>query len=197
MELDDLKQAWASLDNRLKKNEELKESIILEMMGGKARKLVNRFVFIEMFSVVALIVVLPFIIFMLDKMGGRNWAADTAVFIAMAVCIVYPFWGVYKIHGLMKFDLSKNVCNNIYYVNSYRIQLNREKKVVYYFLVPVLVMLGVVSYAIANAKFTLWALFISMLIAVGLITYWSYKLYNKNIDSILKSLDEIKELKEE
>ena len=117
--------------------------------------------------------------------------------IFLAVCIVYPFGDIFKIHELLKFDFSKNVCNNVYYMNQYRIQLNHEKKVSYYFLGPVLVTLGVFSYAIANAKFTWWTLLICVFIAVGLITYWSYKFYNRNIDSILKSLDEIKELKEE
>jgi hypothetical protein len=41
MELNNLKEAWTALDNRLKRTEKLKESIILEMMRSKAGKLVT------------------------------------------------------------------------------------------------------------------------------------------------------------
>jgi len=197
MELDELKVAWTELDNRLKRNEELKESIILEMMKSKAGKLVNRFITGEMIAVVFLLLMIPLIIFELDKMGGKNWAMDTTLFFTLAVCFVYPFWGIFKTHGLMKFDITKNVGNNILSMNRYRIQLNREKKFLYYFVGPVFVILGLSTYAVRKVTFSLWSLLICVFIAAGLITYWSYKYYNKSIDSILKSLDEIRELKEE
>ena len=197
MELDDLKVAWTELDNRLKRNEELKESIILEMMKSKAGKLVNRFIAWEMFSFVALLLVIPLNIFIVCRYGGRNWAMDTTLFFTLAVCFVYPFWGIFKIHGLMKFDITKNVGNNILCMNGYRIQLNREKKILNYFVGPVYVLLGIFAYTVGKAILYQWSLLICVFIAVGLITYWSYKYYNKSIDSILKSLDEIRELKEE
>jgi hypothetical protein len=197
MELDELKEAWTALDNRLKRNEELKEGIILEIVKTKAGKSVNRFIFWEMFSVVVLILCIPLCIFEFNINGGRNWAVDIALLFAVAVCFVYPFWGIFKTHGLMKFDLLKDVGNNLFCMNRYRIQLNREKKVLYYFIGPVFVVLGLFSYAVANAKFQWWTLLICVFIVAGLVCYWSYKYYNKNIDSILKSLDEIRELKEE
>jgi len=197
MELDDLKAAWTELDNRLKKNEELKESIILEMMKSKAGKTMNKFIVMEIISVIVLIMCIPLCIFGFERNGGRNWVADIALLFTAAIGFVYPFWGVFKTHGLMKFDLSKDVGNNILCLNRYRIQLNREKKVLYFFLGPVLIALGLLSYAVGNAKFHWWTLMICAFIAAGLGCYWSYKWYNKNIDSILKSLDEIRELKEE
>jgi O-antigen/teichoic acid export membrane protein len=197
MELEELKAAWIALDNRLKKNEELKESIILEMMSSKAKKSVNRFIILEMFSVVFLILCIPLFIFEFNKIGGKNWAVDITLIFVMAIGFVYPFWGIFKTQGLMKFDLSKDVGNNILCMNRYRIQLNRERKVLYYFLGPVLVILGLLSYAVWKVKFQSWTLLISVFISAGLICYWSYKWYNKNIDSVLKSLDEIRELKEE
>ena len=197
MELNELKEAWTALDNRLKRNEALKESIILEMMKSKAGKLVNRFMIWEIISVVVLTLMIPLIIFQLDRFGGKNWAIGTTLLFILVGCFVYPFWGVFKIHGLMKFDISKHVSNNIYCVNRYRIQLNREKKVFYYFVGPVLVILGVSSYATAKATLPLWAFLFCMFIVGGLVCYWSYKWSNKSIDSIIRSLDEIKELKEE
>ena len=197
MELDDLKAAWAELDNRLKKNEELKESIIIEMMKNKAGKTVNRFIIMEMFSVVLLILTCPLIIFNYGNFCGKNWAWDSIMLFTLAICFVYPFWGVFKIHGLMKFDFSKNVGNNILSMNRYRIQLSQEKKLLYYFVGPVLVMLGISMHAVMKAKFSVWTFMTCVFIVGGLVCYWSYKWYNKSIDSILKSLDEIRELKEE
>ena len=197
MEFDELKAAWTELDNRLKKNEELKESIILEIMKSKARKIVNQFIVWEMISVVALILCIPLIIYLFDKMSGRNWARDTAMLFSLAICFVYPFWGVYKLHGLMKIDFLKNISNNILYVNKYRIQLGYDKKILYCFVLPVFVILGVVTYAVMKATLPLWTFLICILIVGVLVCYWSYKKYDKNIDSILKSLDEIRELKED
>jgi predicted Kef-type K+ transport protein len=197
MELDDLKAAWAELDNRLKKNEELKESIILGMMRSKAEKTVNRFIAWEMFSVIVLPLIIPYCLFRFDSIGGKNWVLDALIFFMIVIGFVYPFWGVYKLHGLMKFDISKNVGNNILSMNRYRIQLSREKKILTYFVVPILGILVISLYVTMKVKLPLWTLLICVFVSVGLICYWSYNYYNKSIDSILKSLDEIRELKEE
>ena len=65
MEMHDLKKAWIALDNRLKRNEKLEESIILEMMRSKAGKTVNRFVAYEMFTVALVLFFVPFLFFTL------------------------------------------------------------------------------------------------------------------------------------
>ena len=191
------------MDNRLKRNEALKESIILEMMKRKAGRLVNRFIISEIIAVVLLLLMIPFCFYALDRNGGKYFVGDATVFLALAVGFVYPFWGFFKIHGLMKFDFAKNVGHNIYYVNRYNIQLKREKKIFWYFLWPAITILVVLTYASIKVKLTLWALLtlwaivICALAAATLVTYWSYKYYNKGIHSILKSLDEMRELKEE
>jgi Na+/melibiose symporter-like transporter len=197
MELDELKEAWTALDNRLKRNEELKENIILEMMKSKAGKLVNRFIAMEIISVVLIPLVIPACINWLDRNLGKYLAGDICMFLAIMICTVYFMWGIFKIHGLMKFDLAKNVGNNIIYVNKYNIQLKREKKIFSCFLWPVLCLLVVLYYAEIKATMFWWSLMICALIAISFLCYWLYKIYDKNIDSILRSLDEISELKEE
>ena len=197
MELDNLKEAWAALDNRLKRNEELKESIILEMMRSKANKLVNRFITLEIISVVALLFFIPLCIFWLDRFWYISFMTGLNVLFGVIFSFFYFFWGIYKIYGLMKFDLSKNVGNNIYCVNRYNLQIKREKKFFWYFLLPAIVILSVLTYASVKASLPLWIFLICSLTGGILITFFTYKKYDKNIDSILKSLDEIKELKEE
>ena len=197
MELENLKEAWAALDNRLKRNEKMNESIILEMMKSKAGKIVNRFIAIEIISVILLIAIIPYVIFRFDSFVFRYLARDITVISVLVISFIYPFWGIYKIHGLMKFDLSKNVSNNVYHVNRYNIQLKREWKIFRYFIAPVFVILAVLTYASMKVSMSWWSLLFCTFIACALYCYWGYKYYNKSIDSILKSLDEIRELKEE
>jgi len=197
MELDNLKEAWTALDNRLKHNEKLNESIILEMIKSKAGKKVNRFIALEILSVAGLLLMVPFCIYCIDRYGGKIKVWDIFMIFLTVLCFVYPFWGAYKLHGLMKFDLTKNVGNNILCMNRYDIQLKHEKKILTYFLGPVLVIFGVLSYAAVKAALPFWALLICVFSVAGLASYWSYKIYHKSIESILKSLEEIRELKEE
>jgi len=197
MELEELKAAWAALDNRLKHNEELKESIILEMVQSKAVKKVNRFIAWEMFSVAVLLFMVPFCIFIFNIRGGKYLVLDLYILFAAAIGFVYTFWGTYKLQGLMKFDLTKNIGNNILCMNRYNIQLKRESKLLFYFITPVLMILGVLVYAKTKATLPLWTFLICGFSVAILFSYWSYKMYNKSINSILKSLEEIRELKEE
>ena len=192
-----MKEAWTALDNRLKRNEELKESIILEMMGSKAGKLVNRFIVLEIISVIVCILAIPFCVFQLDRRMGINLPHDIIMFSCIAICSAYPFWGIYIINGLMKFDLTKDVGNNIYYVNKYNIQRKREFKFVAYFIGPAFAILGIFGYASLKVTLPLWSFLFCVLIAATLFLYWANKKQNKSIDSILRSLDEIKELKED
>jgi len=195
MELENLKEAWAALDNRLKRNEELNESIILEVIRGKTGKIVNRFIMYEMFSVALLLLMVPFCIYCLNM---RKFPVWNFFMIFMAVCcFIYTFWGVYKLHGLMKFDVAKNVGNNILSINKYNFQIKHEKKVLFYFLIPVIVIFGVIIYASAKATLSLWTFLICAFICGILISYCSYKKFDKGVESVTRSLDEIRELREE
>jgi len=197
MELEHLKETWAALDNRLKRNKEISERIILEMMKSRVGKKMNWIVAWEMFSVVVLILLVPLNIYLYDLLGGKSPTWDALILFGVAICFLYPFWGVYKIQGLMKFDLAKSVSNNTLCMNRYNIRLKRERRVVTYFLLPVLVILSTIQYAIVKATLPLWIFGTCVFILAVLICYWSYKKYTRDIDSILRSLDEIDELKEE
>ena len=98
----------------------------------------------------------------------------------------------------MKVDFSKTISDNIYYTNKYNIQIKREKFAVNVIFVPLFVILAILSYAELKVNVQLWIFLICLLLLGSLITYWSYKrLYEKNINSILKSLNEIKQIEEE
>ena len=197
MEIEELKEAWIALDNRLKRDEKLKESIILEMMKSKAGKLVNRFIIYEIIAIVVALLVIPVCVYWLNSRGGKYLITDITMFFALAICFFGSIWCAIKLHDLMKFDFAKNVGNNIYYVNRYNIQIKREKKIFWYFVWPTITILVVLSYASMKVKLSLWTLLICLIAVATLVSYWSYKYYDKGINSILRSLEEIRELKEE
>jgi len=199
MNLDELKEAWTALDNKLRKNEELKEMIILEMIKKKAGRIVNRFIVWEIISVVVLLFVLPFCVYWLDRNGGKYLIGDILLCYSLAICIIYPIWGIFKIHGLMKFDFLKDIGSNIFCINRYNIQIKCENKIFWVFIWPVIMILIILHFSFMTKTLPLWMLFfmISWVVMGTLLSYWTYKKYNKDITSILRSLDEIKELKEE
>lgn len=197
MELDELKNTWAALDKRLKENNTLNEVIILKMIQVKVEKTLNRLIFWDIFSVFILIAVIPVIVYWLDKYSGRLLFGDIAVIYGGIICVVSAIWYIYKIRELIKIDVTENIRDNIYYTNKYAVLVKREKLIMA-FVGPSIALLCVAAYAEAKVSVSLWILLGCMFVLASLITAWSYKrLYQKNIDSILKSLGEIKELEEE
>lgn len=98
----------------------------------------------------------------------------------------------------MKIDVTKDVGSNIYYMNRYNIQVKREKFAMKYFFGPLFGLFIIVAYAEINVKMSLWVFLACLLILASVTSIWGYKkLYQKNIDSILDSLEELKELDED
>ncbi|MDR1119893.1 MAG: hypothetical protein LBM08_03150 [Dysgonamonadaceae bacterium] len=194
MELDELKKTWAALDSRLKENDLLKETIILEIIQGKANKSVNRLLNWDVFNVVGSIVFIPVIWNFLERF--ENKLALFALIYAIVLLAISVIWYSYKIYGLMKFDFAKSVSNNIYYVNRYNLQVKWEKiiSIIALFIITVI---AVFYYAEAKVSVFLWIVLSCMIIFCGLFLYWYYRrVYDKNIGSVLKSLEELKALKE-
>jgi len=192
MELEELKEAWAALDNRLKKNEKLNESIILEMMQSKTRKLLNKVIALETIATVVAVLVMLLCIFHIFR--NHSLVEIIFPFFFVALCLFHFFWGNIKINGLKKINLSNNVGANFYYMNRYSIQLKRERKIyLYYVLIPLIIVI-IVSFTFAPHTH-MFGIFIFPLL------YWTHLLgtsnYHKNIGLIIKSLEEIRELKEE
>ena len=198
MEPNELKEAWTALENRLKKTEELNESIILEMIRTKANKSISRLTNWEIFGAVIVLLCIPFIIFMLYFFRGRFPMWDIYMLFSGIICLALLIWQLYKVYGLMKVNLSESIRDNTYCINQYNIQMKREKVIISYVVGPVFAILGVLMCASMKATLPLWIFLACMIILATLANFWQYKrFYGKNINSILKSLDELKELKEE
>jgi hypothetical protein len=198
MELDELKTMWVALDERLKKQEVLKEGMIGEMIRSKADKTVNKLVTLEIIGAIIVLLLIPFIVFALDRFGGKTRMWDVYVFSALILCGIIFIWQLYKICGLMKIDLSKSVSHNTCYVSRFNIQIKREKFVLSYILGPALAIGAIAVYAVMHAGVILWVFLGCMTILSGLTIWVSYRrIYARQIASIQKSLNELKALEEE
>ncbi len=199
MELDDLKEAWTALDNRLKRNEELKESIILEMMQRKAEKLLNWLLKWNIIEILGMLIVIPFLVFFYQRLCWQIsifW--DIFMIYAIFVCCITCVWYLFKLRKLMKIDLTTDFVNNINRVNQYNIYVKRERIILQTIVGPIFLVLMLLTYVDLKAQLHQWVLLVSVVAFVTIYGYWAYKtLYKKNIESIIKSLNEIKELKEE
>ena len=199
MDLDELKNAWASVDERLKGSEMLNKRIVQEMLSDKSNKSLNKLVNSEMLSIVAHLLLIPLFIWLLNN-RFLNALFPKILFVAGIIfSVIGIIWGSYTLKKyLLKIDFSKNIKDNIYCLNKFILYYRKMKMITYCITTPVLYLLGVLSYYELKASFHLWILlFVAMIVGV-LLTYWIYKkVYDVNIQSIQKSLEELSELKEE
>ena len=198
MELDELKNVWVSVDEQLKKQEILKKRIIKEMICKKTDKSLKQLFWSDSISIPILLLVIPFIVYVYVKSGGIHIIWDVTVIFAGIFCIVYLPFLVYRVYELIKIDLSENLRNNLYYINHYAIHIKREK-IIMNFIGPLLLILVSLTFIeIKTDDIFFWIFWVCICIFLTLYSYWSYnKFYNKNIQSIKKSLEELKELEEE
>lgn len=198
MELDELKNTWAALDKQLKDNNAMNETIIMKMAQKKADKSLSKLIFWDEFSIAVLLLMIPFIVYWFTTHHMKYIFWNVTMIYAGIFCVIFSVWYIIKVHGLMKIDVTKDVGSNIYYMNRYNIQVKREKFAMKYFFGPLFGLFIIVAYAEINVKMSLWVFLACLLILASVTSIWGYKkLYQKNIDSILDSLEELKELDED
>ncbi|GHT68838.1 hypothetical protein AGMMS50239_34670 [Bacteroidia bacterium] len=137
MEIEDLKTIWASVDEQLKKQEVLKESLIKDMIYKKTNKSLNILLWAELPGIPVILLLLPFIVYAYQKFGGRHIMWDSMVIFCGAVCTVMLPYLIYKAYLLTKIDLSDNIRNNLLYINRFNILIKKEKTISIFFSAPV------------------------------------------------------------
>lgn len=199
MEVNELKNTWTVLEEQLKKNELLNKQVIQEMTVKKSNKSLNRLINMDFLCLVIVLLCIPLCVWgYKGHCCGNILSANILGIALLAVCIISVFWYAYKLTILMKINFSKEVKQNMYAINKYIILLKKEKLITYFILIPVLGILAAFLYYELKANFTLWIFLIAMLIVAVVGEYWLYKrYYDTNIQSLRKSLEEIKELEEE
>lgn len=192
-----MKNTWELLNRKLDEDKSLKESLILEMIRTKANKSVNKLLNYDILSFVILILLIPFLVWGYRSYSGQFIMWDIYILYAMALCLSGVFWYVFKIQLMMKIDVSQKISENIYRTNRYNIWIKREKFLMNVIFGPIVILLAVLMLIEMNARIDLWITVICLFGLASITTYWSYKrIYDKNIASILKSFEEIKDLEE-
>jgi len=199
MELDELKTTWTALEQQLKKNETLNKQILLEMLRGKSNKSLNKLRNHDFTSIIIWLLFIPFGIWLYTNHVLMHYISVKILAIVLVMnSAVGIIWGYDKLKYLMKIDFSKNVKDNMFGVNKYDVMIKQEKVVGYCVLMPMVYFLISYCYYEFNADISSWTFLIVCMIVGVVLTFWSYKkIYDPNIQSIKKSLDELKELVEE
>ena len=197
MELDEIKNAWTAMDERLKKNEGLNERMIKEMLMQKSKKSLNRLIVVEIYSTIFMLFVFPFLLFVFNNKIVHTTLIDINFYIAFAMIIIGIGPQMYKTILLININLSKSICDSIKSIQKYN--LITKRKILYAAIIgPIFfasLILGILSYK--NVE--VWNLsFIIVVVIVSVFSsYWQYKkVYKANIQSILESLEELKDLEE-
>ena len=200
MDLNELKNAWASVDERLKGNEMLNKRIIQGMLSDKSNKSLNKLVNTEIINIILLLLVIPFWIWLFNfHLLGNLFSLKTLSLVGIAVSVFGIICGGYTLKKyLLKIDFSKSIKDNMHYVNKFTIYYRKGKMINYFCITPVFSLLGILVYYELEAPFYLW-IFLFVILTIAIVTtYWIYKkIYDVNIQSIQKSLEELKELEEE
>ena len=199
MELDELKNAWTALDGKLQKNEKLNERLVKEMLEKKSNKSLSRLLNFEFFGIIVMLLIIPLVAWMWGQPPLKNALSPKILFTVVVIHAmgVIIFQGK-RVLELMKFDFSNEVKTNVELINRFIIRIKKEKQISFFVLMPIYYLLCIFTYYELNANLSLW-MFLVIAFIIGILgTYWQYKrVYDKNIQSIKNSLEELKELEEE
>ena len=198
MELEEMKERWAALNDRLERTEMLQESVIRELVQTKGEKSVSRLINWETFGFVVTILIIPYSIYVYHRFGGHFAVWDLFIRVAIVVDGLLVLWTGYKLYGLMKIDFTKVVKENILRVNRYTVQITREKIFTAAIIGPLFVILSVVMSIEMKAPDFIWGVLFGVVVATTVACYWLYKrVFDKNIRRLQESLAVIEEVGEE
>ena len=194
MNLENLKSEWSAMNDRMEKQEILKEKMFRHILNTKSDKSLSRLVTYEVTSLIASILFIPALFYIFNK-TGMEFVKIVIIggIVFLAICVV---WFGIKVLTLSKIDFTKTLKNNLFYINKYAVYIKYEKLIGYYFLIPLIMIACTFHYAKMHVSLYLWILMSCVGIAAILFTVYSYRSYNKNISTIQQNLEELRELEE-
>ena len=194
MNLENLKSEWSAMNDRMEKQEILKEKMFCQILNTKSDKSLSRLVADEVVGLIFGILFIPVLFYMFNKIEIEF--VRTVIVGAIIIGVLIIIWGSMKLFNLSKINFTKPLKNNLLYVNKYAVYIKYEKLIGYYFIIPLAVLIGVIHYIKIHASLFWWVLMSCSLIAIILFVIYFYRLHNKNISTIQQNLEELRELKE-
>jgi len=194
MDLENLKSEWSAMNDRMEKQEILKEKMFCQILNTKSDKSLNRLVAYEVVSLIISILFIPFLFYILNKKEFEYMRPITiGALVFIVICVI---WYGIKVLVLLKIDFTKALKNNLFCINKYAIYIKYEKLIGYYFLIPFIAVVCVFYYVKLHVPLFSWVLMSCGFIAAILFVIYFYRLYNKNISTIQQNLEELRELEE-
>ena len=196
MELEELKAAWSSLDERMKEQKGLNAVIIKEMLVAKSDSGLSKLINYTYFGIIIILMAVAFMIWRIYNIPFGLF--KICFFTVILFCISGVIIGIYNLKQLYRIDFTKSIGNNIRLVQQYSLAAKKQL-ISSYILAGILMIFAVITCLASfnNVALWRWAAIIAA-ICIGIVgCWWEYKrMYRKNVDSILKSLEELKELEE-
>ena len=196
MELEELKNNWQLLNEKLNKRDVLKEKIIREMLCTKSNKSLSKLINTEIVSLTICFLSIPFFAYLKSIENIVIPFADAFWIFMIVYCVICAVWYLYKLNILSKMDFMKDIGSNLRLINKFNIRI-RQEKMTMFIVFPILSAWCIYAYAMLNANVVLWTFLACILlfgVFIGIVIY--KRIYDKNIQTIQRSLDELKELDE-
>ena len=199
MNLENLKSEWSTMNDRMDKQEILKEKMFCQILNTKSDKSLNRLLAYEVVSLIISILFIPVSFYFLIKIPNNGTGTEYARIVligAITLLVICVFWYGIKVFVLSKIDFTKPLKHNSFCINKYAIYIKYEKSIGYYYFLPLVVVSCTVFYVKMHASLLLWVFMSCVFIAIILFVIYFYRLYNKNISTIRQNLEELRELEE-
>ena len=195
MELEEMKTLWEALDKKLSESNRINAIIVHQMTEQRTKKGINNLITFELIGTILCIIGLPFMVFMF-KYVWHTPLVHATMYLTIAtfgaVCISQSL----KLFLLSKIDFTQSISNIILHLNRYTLFLKREK--IPYFIVASIIAILFISTLLSfkHVEPWRWAGVICGIVLAVVGTVWQYKkIYGSNIEAIRRSLDELRELK--
>lgn len=196
MEMDELKNMWSMMDEKLNKQEILNNNIIRETLKSKSTKYLSLLINYNYFALILCLVGIILIISRLTTMYFGIY--KTIIFILAIIFLVMGFvLTTRNVLILQKIDFTKKISENIRLTRSLKLAFKQSS--IYGYIGAIILILSVFIALIIddNMEVWRWALIIGVVIMGLVLCVWEYKrIYKASINSILESFEKLKELEE-
>ena len=204
MELENLKTAWSSVDERLEKKEILNSEMIKDMLKKKSNKSLRR---LKIWDFVGMIIGLPLVIYIWFPLLRSLRFDDTylifgGIFVILTSMILFGAlaMNVYATKYLLKMDFSESIKENLQYLDKYE-DLDRKSNVLFFYLLIPLILLFAMMVIQKPADIGIYIIMFVALAVIGFIViapiyFIERNFRKKHIKTIKESLAELSELEE-
>jgi hypothetical protein len=196
MELEELKNRWSLLEKRLQSQDTLKEHVIREILLNRSEKGLGRMINYGYFGIALALGIIALFAWQMSvvSLGVFHTVLFSGIIILLVVCVIMETVNLITLH---KMDFSKPVNHNLRLMQKHNISLKRQLIGAYVVAVMFAFFAVIAGLMTPNMELWRWCVFIASLgigIAGGC---WEYKrMYRRNMDSILRSLQELREIEE-